>query len=174
MSNLNPNLLDIAESVIKSNRYLTLGTCSREGMPWVAPLMYALDKSDRFYWVSALDAVHSVDIRENPNVAFVIFDSNPGYGNAQGLYCRAVAEELSGTDLSFGCEVFYRMRYPDEAEREKKGRNPADFEGDSPRRMYRAVVAEYSVLHPDKHPKYGNLIDFRIPIPFHSYDVGIR
>lgn len=167
------DLLSIAEKVLRTNRYLTLGTCSPEGVPWVAPLMYAVDKNDRFYWVSASDAVHSRHIIRNPNIAIVIFNSNPEYGNAQGLYCSAKAEQLADADLKFGCEVFYRMRYPDETERAKRGRTPVDFEGDSPRRMYRALVSEYSILHPGKHPKFGSLIDYRVPIPFKSANVGI-
>jgi nitroimidazol reductase NimA-like FMN-containing flavoprotein (pyridoxamine 5'-phosphate oxidase superfamily) len=167
------DLSAIAESVLRSNRFLTLGTTSKESQPWVAPLMYAVDKQDRFYWVSATDAVHSQHISENPNVAFVIFDSDPEYGKAQGLYCSGRAEELKDDDLEFGCNVFYSMRYPDPAEREKKGRHPVDFEAESPRRMYRATVTEYSVLHPAKHPKYGSLIDYRVVIPFHTSDVGV-
>ena len=167
------DLLAIAERVIRTTRYLVLGTCSAEGSPWVAPVEYAVDKHDRFYWVSARDAVHSRHILQNPKIAFVIFDSNPEYGNAQGLYCSAIAVELGCHDLDFGCDIAYRMRYPDEAERAIKGRKPVDLEGPSPRRMYRALVTEYSILHPDKHPEYGPLVDFRVSIPFHSNNVGI-
>jgi uncharacterized protein YhbP (UPF0306 family) len=112
------DLITIAENVLLSNRYLTLATCGRDRKPWAAPMMYAVDKSDRFYWVSAVDCSHSQDISENSDIAFVIFDSNPGYGNAQALYCAAIAEQLSGTDLEIGCDVFYRMRYPDASERD--------------------------------------------------------
>jgi nitroimidazol reductase NimA-like FMN-containing flavoprotein (pyridoxamine 5'-phosphate oxidase superfamily) len=124
-------LTAIAERVIRPNRYLVLGTCSAEGAPWVAPVEYAVDKHDRCYWVSASDAVHSRHIVQNPKIAFVIFDSDPEYGNAQGLYCSAFAEELQGQNLELGCEIAYRMRYPDQAERAVKGRKPADFEGPS-------------------------------------------
>jgi nitroimidazol reductase NimA-like FMN-containing flavoprotein (pyridoxamine 5'-phosphate oxidase superfamily) len=108
------DLLAIAESVIRTNRYLVLGTCSAEGNPWVAPVEYAVDKHDRFYWVSARNTVHSQHILQNPKTAFVIFDSAPEYGTAQGLYASALAEELQGQELAFGCEIAYRMRYPDE------------------------------------------------------------
>jgi nitroimidazol reductase NimA-like FMN-containing flavoprotein (pyridoxamine 5'-phosphate oxidase superfamily) len=114
------DLLAIAERVILANRYLVLGTCSDEGTPWVAPVEYAVDKHDRFYWVSARDA-HSRHIAQNPKVAFVIFDSDPEYGHAQGLYCSGLAAELQG-----------QVR-------------PVDFSGPSPRRMYRALVTEYSL-----------------------------
>jgi nitroimidazol reductase NimA-like FMN-containing flavoprotein (pyridoxamine 5'-phosphate oxidase superfamily) len=90
------DLLTIAERVILANRYLVLGTCSDEDAPWVAPVEYAVDKHDRFYWVSARDAVHSRHIAQNPKVALVIFDSDPEYGHAQGLYCSGLAAELQG------------------------------------------------------------------------------
>ena len=165
------DLLAIAERVILANRHLVLGTCSDQGAPWVAPVEY--DKYDRLYWVSARDAVHSRHIAQNPKVAFVIFDSDPEYGHAQGLYCSGLAAELQGQDVKFGCEIAYRMRYPDEAERAIKGRRPVDFTGPSPRRMYRALVTEYSILHSHKHPERDPLVDFRVSIPFHSKNVGI-
>ena len=168
------DLQRIAEDVLRSNRFLTLATSRRDGKPWVAPLMYAVDKSDRFYWVSGFEAVHSRHIAENSNVALVIFDSDPEYGKAQALYCSATAKELADRELEFGCEVFYRMRFPDAAERAAKGRTRTDFEGDSPRRMYQAVGVEFSILHPSKqHPKYGSLVDYRVVIPFHTAGVGI-
>ena len=132
--------------------------------------MDAADKADHFYWVSASDAVHSQHIAENPRIALVLFDSNPGYGNAQALYCKGTATMLEGDDLEIGCEVFYSMRYPDSKEREIKGRTPADFCGDSPRRMYRAHVHTYSILHPDKHPVHGKLIDHRVKVDFTTED----
>lgn len=161
-------LCEIAAGVLRTNRYLTLATCAASGVPWAAPLMYAVDQEEDFYWTSATDAVHSRQLIENPQVALVIFDSNPTYGSAQALYCAGRAAELAGTDLQKGCEVFYTMRYPDPEERRAKGRTPKDFEADSPRRMYRAVVSEYSILHPDKHPVHGSVIDHRVVIPFSS------
>ena len=173
MATTENDLLSIPEQVLRANRFLTVATSGKDNTPWAAPLMYAIDKHDRFYWVSASDAIHSRHIAENPNVAIVIFDSNPAYGSAQGLYCSAVAQELAGDDLRFGCEVFYRMRYPNDEERTKKGRAPRDFEGASPRRMYLAKVLEFSILHPSKHPTYGALIDYRVVVPFHTHGVGI-
>jgi hypothetical protein len=129
-------------------------------------MMYAADYQDNFYWVSAAEAVHSRNIELNPRIALVVFDSIPEYGKAQALYCKARAGSLTGDALSAGCETFYKMRYPDPAQRKEKGRGPEDFSGDSPRRMYRATIEEYSVLHPDKHPIYGTLIDHRVVIPF--------
>jgi nitroimidazol reductase NimA-like FMN-containing flavoprotein (pyridoxamine 5'-phosphate oxidase superfamily) len=173
MATSESELLRIAGEVIQSNRYLTLATSSETGVPWAAPLLYAVDTNDRFYWVSASDAEHSRNVASNASVALVIFNSDPGYGNAQALYCRGHAHVLDGDELALGCEIFYRMRYPDEEDRRTKGRKPIDFSGDSPRRMYRAVVEEYSILHPDKHPLHGSLIDHRVVIPFSSRLVGV-
>lgn len=167
------DLAAIAEEVLRTNRFLTLATATKEGVPWVAPVMYAVDKFDHFFFTSATDAVHSRHISENSSVAFVIFNSDPEYGKAQGLYCAGTAEETQGADLDYACDVFYRMRYPDAAERAQKGRTAKDFGNDSPRRMYRATVHEYSILHPKKHPKWGALVDYRVVIPFDTTRVGI-
>jgi nitroimidazol reductase NimA-like FMN-containing flavoprotein (pyridoxamine 5'-phosphate oxidase superfamily) len=168
------NFNALAKGVLTENRYLTLATCSADGVPWAAPLMYAVDQEDRFYWVSAWDAVHSRNLIENPSAALVIYNSDPGYGKAQALYCKARATVLEDAELALGCEIFYRMRYPDDEERAIKGRKPADFVGDSPRRMYVADVIEYSILHPAKHPVHGSLVDHRVIIEFSTKDVGVR
>jgi nitroimidazol reductase NimA-like FMN-containing flavoprotein (pyridoxamine 5'-phosphate oxidase superfamily) len=168
------DLFTIAEEVIRNNRFITLATAGNNGHPWIAPLMYAVDKNNRFYWVSGHEAVHSKHIAQNPSAAIVIFDSDPEYGKAQALYGSGTAEELSGDELALGCDVFYRMRFPDDVEREAKGRKPTVFKGDSPRRMYRITVTEFSILHPSKqHPKYGSLVDYRVVIDFNTSRIGI-
>lgn len=160
-------LAKIAAEVLRSNRIVAIGTADTSGVPWVAPMMFAYDSADSFIWVSALDCQHSNNLAVNPNVALTVFDSNPEYGKAQALYCLGTARRLTAKDeIEAACAVFYERRYPDPAERAEKGRHAGDFLDPSPRGIYCAEVLEYSILHPNKHPQFGSLVDYRVRIPF--------
>jgi nitroimidazol reductase NimA-like FMN-containing flavoprotein (pyridoxamine 5'-phosphate oxidase superfamily) len=160
------DLREIARRVISHNRYMAIGTSTLSGVPWVSPVQFAVDNMDRFYWVSATDALHSKNLESNATVALVIFDSTAQDGQGQGLYCEATAEVITGNILTLGCDIFYKRKYPDPHIREHKGRKPYELSAPYPRRMYRAHVKQYSVLHPDKHPEYGDSVDYRVNIKF--------
>src|ERR671914_2974523 len=87
----------IARAIIDSNFYMTLGTADGDGRPWVSPVCYAHDRYAEFYWVSSPEATHSRNLAARPQVSIVIFDSRTPVGCGQGVYVRAVAEELMGT-----------------------------------------------------------------------------
>jgi nitroimidazol reductase NimA-like FMN-containing flavoprotein (pyridoxamine 5'-phosphate oxidase superfamily) len=98
----------MAKDIIDSNPYMTLGTADGSGRPWVSPVYYAHEGSERFYWVSSPEATHSRNIAARPEVAIVIFDSRAPVGRGQGVYMSALAEELSGDDLDTGIVIFSR------------------------------------------------------------------
>jgi Pyridoxamine 5'-phosphate oxidase len=156
----------IAHQIVSGNRYMVVGTSSPTGAPWAVPVQFAVDGADGFYWVSALAAVHSKNISSNSAVSLVIFDSRAPEGTGQGLYCLASAEVLSGPDLEYGCKVFYARKYSDKSVRARLARRPDELIGNHPRRMYRATVREYSVLHQVKDPTYGEPVDLRVEVNF--------
>lgn len=47
-----PELREIAKSVIDDNLYMVLGTASEDGRPWVTPVYYSAAGYTDFYWVS--------------------------------------------------------------------------------------------------------------------------
>lgn len=49
----------LAQSIIDSNRYMTLGTADASGLPWGAPVWYASAEYREFLWVSSPGARHS-------------------------------------------------------------------------------------------------------------------
>ena len=65
---------DRADSMIVTNRYMTLATATKGGDPWISPLFFAY-QGGRFYWYSPKGARHSRLIAQNPRVAITIFDS---------------------------------------------------------------------------------------------------
>jgi nitroimidazol reductase NimA-like FMN-containing flavoprotein (pyridoxamine 5'-phosphate oxidase superfamily) len=150
--------------IILSGRYMTLATASRDGIPWVSPVVYGCDADLAFYWVSAKDARHSVNVATNPRGALTIFDSDQTSGDVQGVYSEGPVEILGDQALSAATRVFYGWRYPDPATMEQKLRGPEEFEGDSPRRMYRLVPAEVYGLDPAGDPVHGSLLDSRVAV----------
>jgi nitroimidazol reductase NimA-like FMN-containing flavoprotein (pyridoxamine 5'-phosphate oxidase superfamily) len=123
---------------------MTLGTADENGRPWVSPVYYAPEGYAEFYWVSSPEATHSRNLVARPEVSIVIFDSRTPVGSGQGVYVRAVAEELTGTDLDRGIAIFSRRS-------ESHGAGEWNLEAVLPparHRLYRATASEHSVLGP--------------------------
>ena len=98
----------IARAIVDSNRYMTLGTADAGGLPWVSPVWYAPEGYSEFFWVSAPEARHSRNLAARPQIAIVIFDSGAPVGTGQGVYMRAIAEQVAEPELERGIEVFSR------------------------------------------------------------------
>ncbi|WP_331771475.1 pyridoxamine 5'-phosphate oxidase family protein (plasmid) [Embleya sp. NBC_00888] len=165
MSLSDEDLCDIAADVLRSVRYLTLGTASRGGASWMTPLAHAWDHRDAFYWMSPADARHSRNIEENPAVSVLVFDLG-ATGADQALFGSGTARMLDDEETAQGCATYYERRYPDPAVRAQRSRPPDDFRGAAPNRLYRADIDAYSLLHPDGHPVHRGLVSHRVPVPF--------
>ena len=166
MSLSDEDLCDIAADVLRSVRYLTLGTASRDGASWMTPLAHAWDDEDAFYWMSAPDSVHSRNIEENPAVSVLVHDLG-AVGADQALFGSGTARVIDDEDeTARACATYYERRYPDPAVRTRRSRPPGDFLGASPNRLYRADIGAYSLLHPDGHPVHRGLVSHRVPVPF--------
>src|SRR5262245_39899362 len=85
---------------------MTLGTADGDGQPWTTPVYFATADYTRFYWTSTLEATHSRNILDRPQVSIVIFDSTVRPYHGRGVYMSAVAEELSGAGLDEGLAVY--------------------------------------------------------------------
>ena len=84
-----------AKTILTQIEYVTLATSSPEGNPWNAPVWAAFDEAYHFYWVSAEYARHSQNIRANPRIALVVYDSTVPPGTGTGVYIEARASELA-------------------------------------------------------------------------------
>jgi nitroimidazol reductase NimA-like FMN-containing flavoprotein (pyridoxamine 5'-phosphate oxidase superfamily) len=154
---MSQDLSELARTVIDSNRYMALGTADASGHPWVTPVWFASDDCRHFYWVSSPDARHSQNLEARPEVAIAIFDSTVIPGSAQAVYMNGLAEELTGSQLERGIEVFDRVSRTD------LGREWGldDVQEPSLFRLYRATVSEHFVLIPGRDPERGTGVDRR-------------
>lgn len=86
---------ETAKKIIEENIYCTIATSSLEGKPWISPVFFAYDDRYNIYWVSNKDALHSQNIKLNPSIAIVFFNSKAPEGEGDGVYFEANAQELS-------------------------------------------------------------------------------
>ncbi len=88
------NSAEQAKQLIHDTIFMTIATADEMGKPHSSPVGFAYDGAYNLYWVSAKDAVHSENIRVQPEVYISILGSTPE-GGFDGVYIDARASELS-------------------------------------------------------------------------------
>lgn len=83
------------DKILQENLYMTISVASKSGQPWIANLYYVYDKNYNFYWYSPKASVHSQRIKENPQVALAIFDSTAVGDDADAVYIKSKAYEIT-------------------------------------------------------------------------------
>lgn len=140
------DLQGIAWAIIDANVYMTLGTADPDGVPWTSPVFYAAspDRTD-FYWISAADTVHSVNLATRPALSMVIFNSQrrPTEGPAQAVYLAGTAGPVPEPEIPAALEI-----YPGPPERGVRADVSDWLAPGSPWRLYRAAVARRWILCP--------------------------
>ncbi|MDE1868707.1 MAG: pyridoxamine 5'-phosphate oxidase family protein [Candidatus Micrarchaeota archaeon] len=101
----------IARSLIEGNKYMVLSTCDSSAKPWAATVFYAHDRDYNFYFISAIDTLHAKNIIENPNVAFVIFDSHTPIGRYDAVQASGVVEQLNRQDVPAAIDTYCRKLF---------------------------------------------------------------
>ena len=141
------DLRAVAESIVDSNRFMTLATADRDGRPWASPVWYAPVGYGSFLWVSSPEAKHSRNLAVRPELAIVIFDSHEA-GGWKALYMSATAEQLENVEEAI--EIYSRHGVAQGL----KGWTRDDVLPPARHRLYRATVVERFVLDPHdrRHP----------------------
>jgi len=160
----NDELAAHARAIIDSNLYLTMGTADRGGRPWTNPVYFAAGPDYReFYWVSTIDARHSVNLAERAELSLVIFDSTVATYHGRAVYAEAEAGPLEGDELDRGLAI-----YPGPATRGATSLTRADVSPPAPYRLYRAVASHLWVLCPrpprQPCPLHGIAVDHRASV----------
>jgi hypothetical protein len=137
------DLAAVARAIIDTNLYMTLGTADEHGRPWVSPVFYASHRYTEFYWISSPEVTHSRNLATRPQLSIVIFDSQVPAGTGEAVYMTATAEELAGTDVDRGIEI-----YPGPAARGGRTLTSEQLLPPAPYRLYRATVSQHSMLCP--------------------------
>jgi len=90
---------DILDDIIESNHYLCLATADKAGLPWSSPLAYVYDPKGVFYFISHTQSRHIDNIKDNPQVAFSVYNSAQIPGNAFGIQGSGRVELIDGADI---------------------------------------------------------------------------
>jgi hypothetical protein len=122
-----------AREIFESIRYATIATSNCQGDPWNTPVYSVHDSEANIYWVSDKQNQHSQNVRQNPNVFIVFYDSTVPPGHGEGVYFKARAIELSEIDdIREARQIFGEADAP----------SSEQFAGDSLLRLYKAVPTD--------------------------------
>ena len=162
------DLAAIARAIIDDNRFMTLGTADKDGLPWASPVWYAPSGYHEFLWVSDRGARHSRNLAGRPELGIVIFDSRATESTAQAVYMSATAQELMSAELERGIDAFSSYSQAQgapawETVNHRGGVAPVREDASQPARpaplhLYRATASEHFVLDPDA------AVDRRVPV----------
>ena len=129
-----PSPHERARRLIDTGLHMTVATVDPAGRPWVSPVFYSIDDEWQLYWVSDKDALHSENVRSQPDVAIVIHGSLAGAVDA--VYIRAAATELEEeSEVRHGMDVIARREQVEKWRIE----DISEVTGDGPWRIYKAV-----------------------------------
>lgn len=122
-----------ANKIIGKIPYITIASVDKDGSPWNAPVFSAYDDELNFYWGSHSGSQHSMNIKANPEVFLVIYDSTVPGGKGEGVYIRAKAEEISDKSEILKAHTLIAKRHIVPYWKLEL------FERDSPIKLYKAI-----------------------------------
>lgn len=149
-----------AKQILSENIYCTVATSSPSGNPWISPVFFGYDDDFNIYWISDKNSKHSQLIRENPQVAIVVFNSQAPEGKGDGVYIEAEVHELSSKD-----DIENGVKIRDNRAKIKKFRvkKIQEVMGDGVWRVYKAIPKKISKLTKGEFVN-GQYVDKRIEI----------
>jgi Pyridoxamine 5'-phosphate oxidase len=90
---VNTRFVARAAEILRTICYATIATADSQAHPWNSPVYSARDDVN-IYWASDKQSQHSRNIRQNPQVFIVYYDSTAPPGQGEGVYFSATAVEL--------------------------------------------------------------------------------
>lgn len=140
--------------VLNNICYATIATADSQGHPWNTPVYSSRDGELNIYWISDKQNQHSRNVRQNPHVFIVFYDSTVPPGSGEGVYIRALATELSDPEeISMAWLIIG----------EDGAIGPEQFTGDDIQRIYRATPLD----------AWMNTAEFRGEVFIRDYRVQI-
>jgi general stress protein 26 len=148
-------LAERAAEVLRTIRYATVATADSRAQPWNSPVYSAHDDDLNIYWVSDRQNKHSQNVRDNPRVFIVIYNSTVPPGQGEGVYFTATASELTDPD-----EIEAARTIVDDGDSD----STEEYSGDGVCRIYRAAPERAWINAVEERD--GVIIrDYRLEIP---------
>ena len=142
-----------AKEIISQIEYITIATADKNGQPWNSPVYSAFDQDYYFYWGSHKDSQHSKNIKANNKVFLVIYDSTVEAGKGEGVYVKALVEELTDIEEMRAAHKLIQDRRPNWYWRLEQ------FQGDTPIQLYKATPQQ--IWMNDEGESKGTYVDVR-------------
>ncbi|MFI5412788.1 MAG: pyridoxamine 5'-phosphate oxidase family protein [Candidatus Micrarchaeales archaeon] len=101
-----------ARSIIDKIRYMVLATSDKMGNPWASPVFFAVDEKYNFYFLSAIDSRHGINIEKNPKVGIAIFDSTNPMGSSDGVQLEATVSIIGKKDIAKTIDIYCKRLFP--------------------------------------------------------------
>ncbi|HEX9417332.1 MAG TPA: pyridoxamine 5'-phosphate oxidase family protein [Gaiellaceae bacterium] len=103
---------ETARGLLEASALCALATVSREGRAYVNTMYFAWDRELRVVWISAPEAQHSRNLRQNRSAAITVFDSGQKWGGKdRGIQLFGSASEL-GQGRDRAAQETYSARFP--------------------------------------------------------------
>ncbi|MEM3838959.1 MAG: pyridoxamine 5'-phosphate oxidase family protein [Candidatus Micrarchaeaceae archaeon] len=131
-----------AKKIIVNSTYMVVGTSTKDGIPWVAPVLFVHDKDYNIYFLSAVDARHSKNLAENPNVSISIFDSNQKIGSFDGIQAEGEASLVEKGEIKKAITLYCKKVFPNSDMEPTKRYVPEDYLGASEFRFFKIKLTE--------------------------------
>lgn len=113
------NIYEMTKEIIENNKFLSLATVDNDGKVWSTPLSYSFDDNYNFYFTSELDSKHIINIMDNPEVSFTIFDSTKRVSDIDGLQIRGIVGQVDKNELEKVVKNYYESVFKDPDERKE-------------------------------------------------------
>jgi nitroimidazol reductase NimA-like FMN-containing flavoprotein (pyridoxamine 5'-phosphate oxidase superfamily) len=142
-----------AKRILAECTYMVIGTSTKEGEPWIAPVLYVYDKEYNIYFLSAVDAVHSENILKNPKVSISIFDSHQKIGISEGVQIEGRAELVEKAEIKKAITLYCEKVFPDSEVPPTTRYNPEEYLGASEFRFFKVKPANTYITGEDRRVK---------------------
>lgn len=120
-----------AAEILRHIIYATVATAGARGEPWNSSVYVVYDNQLYFYWASGKTSRHSRNIKENPQVFLVIYDSTGPWGQGKGVFIQGEAEEVVDPgEIAKACQLR-------KARASGAKHPPEEFSPDKPRSIYK-------------------------------------
>ena len=142
-----------ARKIFASSIYMVIGTSTKDGKPWVAPVLYVHDKDYCLYFLSAVDALHAKNILNNPEVSISIFDSHQKIGFSDGIQIDGTASLVERGEIKKAITLYCAKVYPNSDMEPTKRYVPDEYLGVSEFRFFKVKPINIYVTGEDRHTK---------------------
>ncbi len=138
-----------AKKIFADCAYMNVGTSTKDGKPWVAPVLFVYDKDYNIYFLSTVDARHSKNLLENADVSISIFDSSQKIGISYGIQAEGKVSLVEKREIKKVITLYCEKVFPDSEMEPTKRYVPEDYLGAAEFRFFKIKLADTYVKDGD-------------------------